>query len=92
MLAIATKIRAAPRRRAKGLLVMREKLAGETLLQSFEVIILIKADFDCYNRLLLDESTRNFIPEEIHNKKGGRHHKCYSSASTLYKITRQLQR
>ena len=74
-LALITKTGAAPKRWSKGLSVMLEKLAGVAVVTKLCMILLMKADFNCHNRIIFGDRMmklackNGLVPEEIYSEK-----------------------
>ena len=88
----------APKRWARGLSVMLEKVAGVALVTKLRAILLMEADFNFHNKLIFGKRmldlawAHNLVPEEIHSAKGKTSEDAILHQLLMYDIARQLRR
>ena len=93
---LITKIGATPKRWSNGLSVMLEKISGVAVVTKLHTILLMKADFNCHNRLIFgDRMTKlardnGLVPVEIYREKVNTPEDAILQQVLVYNITWQL--
>ena len=95
-LARITKAGTTPSRWSKGLSVVLEKIVG--VVTKLRATLLMAADFNCHNRLIIGDRTmklaqeNRLVPKEIYSEKGKTPEDAILQQVLVYNIAQQLRR